>query len=205
MRGFKRERKERQRCSTKVTGFCCVSLPATFQSKIEFLPGCLTFGSEVYPAVDFMATLGWGHAISELGKRDKIMHHEVKRRFGVLSALVAVALLAMALPLDMAAQDDDDPPGRAARLGHMVGSVSFQPAGESEWVEAIPNRPMTTGDKLWADQDSRAEVQLGSTSIHLNSNTGFSFLNLDDRTIQIQLSAGAINVRVRHLNDDDVF
>ncbi len=102
-------------------------------------------------------------------------------------------------------RDQDDPPSRVARLGYMQGSVSFQPAGESEWVEAAPNRPMTTGDQLWADRDSRAELNLGSAVISLNSNTGVSFLNLDDRTAQIQLSAGSINVRVRRLHRDDVF
>ena len=101
--------------------------------------------------------------------------------------------------------DQDDPPSRVARLGYMQGSVSFQPAGESEWVQAAPNRPMTTGDQLWADRDSRAELNLGSAVIDLNSNTGVSFLNLDDRTAQVQLSAGSINVRVRRLNRDDVF
>jgi len=132
------------------------------------------------------------------------MQNELKVRLGMLSGLVAIALLTMALPPEMAAQNDDDPPGRAARLGHMDGSVSFQPAGEADWVEAAPNRPMTTGDKLWIDRDSRAEVELGSTSIHLSSNTGFSFLNVDDRTIQIQLSTGAINMNVRRLENDDV-
>jgi hypothetical protein len=132
------------------------------------------------------------------------MQNEFKRSRTTLGALLAVALLAIALPLRMAAQGDD-PPGRAARLGHIEGSVSFQPAGESEWVEAVPNRPMTTGDKLWADQNSRAEVELGSTSIHLSSTTGFSFINLDDRTVQIQLSSGALNVRVRRLDRDSIF
>jgi hypothetical protein len=87
----------------------------------------------------------------------------------------------------------------------MEGSVSFQPAGESDWVQAVPNRPMTTGDKLWADRDSRAELQLGSAAIRLAANTGFSFLNLDDRTVQIQLTSGALNIRVRRLNRDDIF
>lgn len=103
------------------------------------------------------------------------------------------------------AQDQDDPPGRVARLGYMEGSVSFQPAGENEWVQAAPNRPMTTGDKLWADRDSRAEVQLGSATIDIGPNTGFSFLNLDDRTVQIQLSAGSMNVRLWDLDRDNVF
>ena len=105
-----------------------------------------------------------------------------------MTLLVAVAILPAALPLaraqDQYDQDQYDPPGRVARLGYMRGSVSFQPAGESEWVEAVANRPMTTGDRLWADRDGRAEVELGSATIHLAPNTGFSLLNLDDRTVQ---------------------
>jgi hypothetical protein len=112
------------------------------------------------------------------------------------------SLIARAQDQGQQGQDQDDPPGRVARLGHIEGSVSFQPSGESEWVEATQNRPMTTGDKLWADRDSRAEVQLGSSTIDLAPNTGFSFLNLDDRTVQIQLSAGTVNVRVYELDRD---
>ena len=87
----------------------------------------------------------------------------------------------------------------------MEGSVSFQPAGEQDWVGAVNNRPMTTGDKLWADKGSRAEMQLGSAAIRLSENTGISFLNLDDHTVQMQLSSGAVNIRVRDLDRNDVF
>ena len=83
----------------------------------------------------------------------------------------------------------DDPPSRVARIGYMEGSVSFQPAGEPDWVLAVMNRPMTTGEKLWADKDSRADLQLGSAVIRLNSDTGFSFLNLDDNTVQVHLTS----------------
>src|SRR5579863_7542671 len=122
-------------------------------------------------------------------------------------ALAGIVLSTVALSTRAAAQDQDqdDPPGRVARLGYMQGSVSFQPAGESDWVGAVPNRPMTTGDQLYTDEDSRAEVQLGSAVIRLAPLTTFSFLNLNDNTVQIQLSAGAINVTVRRLGDDDDF
>jgi uncharacterized protein DUF6600 len=128
--------------------------------------------------------------------------------------LPVLALAIAFLPASLAAQDyrppqdqqdQDDPPSRVARLGYMNGSVSFEPAGEGDWVQAVDNRPMTTGDKLWADQNSRAELQLGSAVIRLSQNTGVSFLNLDDHTIQLQLSAGAVNIRVRRLDRDDVF
>lgn len=134
------------------------------------------------------------------------MNMTLNKKLGWLSAVLLVALTTVALPQQAAAQDQqDDPPSRVARLGYMEGSVSFQPAGESEWVQAVANRPMTTGDKLWADKDSRAELQLGSAVIRLAANTGFSFLNLDDRTVQIQLTSGALNIRVRRLDQNDVF
>jgi hypothetical protein len=98
-----------------------------------------------------------------------------------------------------------DPPGRVARLSYSVGSVSFQPGGEGDWVQAVANRPLTTGDNLWADKDSRAELQTGSTSIRMDSETSVTFLNLDDRTTQLKLSQGSIIVRVRHLDDEDHF
>jgi hypothetical protein len=127
------------------------------------------------------------------------------KKLGYWSAVLGIALATIALPARSGAQDQDDPPGRVARLGYVQGSVSFQPAGETDWVGAVPNRPMTTGDQLWTDQDSRAEVQLGSAVIRLAANTGFSFLNLDDDTVQIQLSSGAINISVRRLGEDDDF
>ncbi|HXX00048.1 MAG TPA: hypothetical protein VEJ00_02450, partial [Candidatus Acidoferrales bacterium] len=84
------------------------------------------------------------------------------------------------------AQDEDedqsqDPPGRVARLDYSQGSVSFRPAGEDDWVTGVPNRPLVTGDDLWADENSRAEAHIGSTAIRLGQKTGITFLALDDR------------------------
>src|SRR6202011_2395341 len=70
------------------------------------------------------------------------------------------------------------------------GSVSRQPAGVQEGAAATVNRPLTTGDKLWTDQDSRAELDIGAAVIRLGATTGFSFLNLDDNTAQMQVPAG---------------
>jgi hypothetical protein len=98
-----------------------------------------------------------------------------------------------------------DPPGRVARLSYSVGSVSFQPGGEGDWVQAVPNRPLTTGDNLWADKDSRAELQTGSTAIRMDSETSVTFLDIDDHTTQLKLSQGSVIVRVRHLDDEDHF
>jgi TonB family protein len=98
----------------------------------------------------------------------------------------------------------DDPPMRVARLNFVQGSVSFQPAGESDWAWATVNRPMTAGDSLWTGNNSKAEMHIGSTAIRVGGLTSVSFLNLDDRTVQIQLNSGTINLRVRNLYRDDV-
>jgi len=127
----------------------------------------------------------------------------MKKLFSLLPLLLFAAALFLSLPNSSAAQDD--PPGRVARLNYIQGSVSFQPAGEQEWVEADRNRPLSTGDNLWADKDSRGEVHIGSTAIRLSSETGISFLNIDDRTVQIQLAQGTIEVHVRRLEAGNAF
>jgi hypothetical protein len=124
--------------------------------------------------------------------------------------LASIAFL-LQLSTVMRAQDDDDsdqsqdPPGRVARLSYSQGSVSFRPAGEDDWVTAVPNRPMVTGDDLWADADSRAEAHIGSAALRLGEKTGITFLTLDDNTTQIRLAQGSLIVRVRHVDDDDTY
>jgi hypothetical protein len=122
-----------------------------------------------------------------------------------LTSLWSLALMVAFVAPQRALADDDDPPGRVARLGYTHGAVSFQPAGTDDWVSAVVNRPITTGDKLWADQDSRAELHIGSASIRISGNTGFSFLNLTDNIAQIQLTAGTLRVRVKRLEENETF
>jgi hypothetical protein len=98
-----------------------------------------------------------------------------------------------------------DPPSRVARLAYITGAVSFSPAGENDWVQATINRPLTTGDRLWADAGARTEIQVGGAMIRMNAGTSVSILNLDDRIAQLQLTQGTLNVRVRRLEPDQVF
>jgi len=128
----------------------------------------------------------------------------------VWSWLVCASFLVFSV-VPVLAQDDDsrnddqrnDPPGRVARMNLAQGSVSFQPGGEGDWVDAVPNRPMTTGDNLWTDRNSRAELHVGSTAIRLSSETSLTFLDLDDHAMQLRLAQGSVVLNVRHLDDDD--
>jgi hypothetical protein len=121
-----------------------------------------------------------------------------------LSGIFAAALLFACLP-QIASAQDDDPPARVARLRSVDGSVSVQPAGADDWGDAGVNRPITTGDKLWSDQNSRAELGLGSAAIRLGSNTAFTILNLTDQIAQISINEGTVNVHLRTLGDNESF
>src|SRR5437879_13060853 len=94
------------------------------------------------------------------------------RLFTATSRLAVLVLLSLPA-LGVAMADETDPPGRVARLSYTQGTVSLQPAGVQDWAAAVVNRPLTTGDKLWTDQDSRAELDTGAAVIRLGSTTGF--------------------------------
>ena len=81
-------------------------------------------------------------------------------KVSVIGIALAGILLMLQAPLRIVAQEPasarsgtapaiagarrKDPPGRVARLSYSVGSVSFQPGGEGDWVQAVTNRPLTT-------------------------------------------------------------
>ena len=128
------------------------------------------------------------------------MRIQVLRR-AVLTVAIALFVQAVA----MADANDADPPGRVGRLNYSQGAVSVQPAGEQDWVTAEANRPLITGDNLWADRDSRAELHIGSSAIRLNAETSVTFLAVNDRSVQLRLALGSLIVRVRHIDDEDSF
>ena len=97
-----------------------------------------------------------------------------------------------------------DPPGRVGRVNYASGAVSFAPAdAPDQWTQAPLNRPLTAGDRLWADNNGRAEIHVGSTALRMGSQTSIDVLNLDDRAMQLRLAQGAVNLRVRELAPGD--
>jgi hypothetical protein len=133
-------------------------------------------------------------------------------RFLAIAVMLAGLFLMLQGPGKAWAQDQDqdvnsdqDPPSRVARLNYSTGAVSFQPGGQGDWVDVDSNRPLTSGDNLWADKGGRAELHVGSTAIRMNSETSLTFLDLDDHSTQLRLSLGSVLLRVRHLDDGDNF
>jgi len=127
-------------------------------------------------------------------------------RAWLVGVVLAGTLLMLQSPVTSGAQDQDDqdPPSIAARMNYTQGSVTFQPGGEGDWVNAVPNRPLTSGDNLWTDQGSRAELHIGSTAVRLAAETSLTLLDLNERTTQLRLSEGTVILRLRHLDDGDL-
>ncbi|MBV9294844.1 MAG: hypothetical protein JO145_04670, partial [Acidobacteriaceae bacterium] len=103
------------------------------------------------------------------------------------------------------ASAQDDPPARVARLNYMSGNVSMEPAGADDWVPATINRPFTTGDYLYTDQGSQAELHMDVAVMRMGQQTSFGFLNVNDGAVQIKLSEGDMYIRVRNFGQGQVF
>ena len=115
-----------------------------------------------------------------------------------------VRVVAAALTLTLAGFAMADPPMRVARLGYLSGGVTFSPAGENDWVSGTLNRPLVTGDRLWADTNGRVELQIGSAVVRLSAKTLFTLTNLDDRIAQMHLQQGTLLLRVRRVDRNQV-
>lgn len=124
-------------------------------------------------------------------------------RGSISTALSWLSGLAATLALSCATAQEPvvDPPDRVGRLSLIEGDVSLAPAQSEEWADAVLNRPLTTGDKLWVEENGRAELQVDSSTIHLDHGTGFSFIELDDDVMQMSLTDGAATIRVRRLGE----
>jgi hypothetical protein len=116
---------------------------------------------------------------------------------------LAVALLLTAGGTALAQDQDADPPGRVARVNTIEGQASVQLAGDTEWTTDVINRPLTTGDKVWVDVSSRAEMHVGSAAVRMGERTGVELLNLNDQVMQLRLTAGSVSIRVRELQRDE--
>ncbi|MFD0877882.1 DUF6600 domain-containing protein, partial [Massilia pinisoli] len=92
-----------------------------------------------------------------------------------------------------------DPPARVGRIAYVTGPVSFSPAGAADWAQAPLNRPLVAGDRLWTDAGARDEAQFGPAIARMDAGTLLTVLAADDRTTQLQVSQGRVDLHVRRL------
>ncbi|MCX4141460.1 FecR protein [Paraburkholderia sp. SEWSISQ10-3 4] len=117
----------------------------------------------------------------------------------LFAAQATLAQEAEQAPPEAASQQNIDPPGRVARLNYTAGAVTTEPAGATDWSYAQINRPLTSGDQLWNDQNARSELHIGSTAVRLGQSTSLDILNLDDNSAQLKVAQGTLSARLREL------
>lgn len=114
------------------------------------------------------------------------------------AVLVLAAFLGLGvLPAKAQPVGAGDPPSRVARLSEVDGQVWIYNDETDEWVTASRNRPLTTGDRLAADNGARAEITLGSTTLRIDAGTEIEVALLDDSRYVVHLTKGSVAVRLR--------
>ena len=98
-----------------------------------------------------------------------------------------------------------DPSDRVARMSYIRGDVSFQPGGSGEWVGAVINRPVVSGDRIATDRDARVELEIGAGSIRVDQRSTVSLLDINDRITQVELTDGTLNIDVRRLIQGQIY
>lgn len=116
--------------------------------------------------------------------------------------LPATAILLVVVLSAPAFADEDDPPSVVARISYLNGNVSFEPSGENEFAQASLNYPVTAGDRIYTDQESRAEFETGGIAVRLAGSTDITATNLNDRLMQFGVSQGTARFRIYNLGDD---
>ena len=117
-------------------------------------------------------------------------------------ALFVHGALAQAQPQG---QGQDDPPGRVARLSEVNGQVWLLGGDSDEWVSAVRNQPVTTGDRLATEAGARAELQVGSTTLRVDASSELEVTRLDDDHLSLMLHSGSAAARLREAADAGEF
>ena len=106
-------------------------------------------------------------------------------------------------------QQSNDPPDSSppvpaetpwGQLSLVEGSVSIRPAGGDTWAIPDTNVVLGSGDRLWVDTVGHLEVEFGSTTVRLASETELDLVTVDTNEMQFLLPQGSIDYRLREID-----
>jgi hypothetical protein len=109
------------------------------------------------------------------------------------SLLISGALVGMALAATLS-QAQGDPPPSSARVSHLSGNVSIQPSGLDSWGGTENNMPVNAGDRVYADQGSRGELQAGQVRAYFSPTSDLTLVNLTYQGVELGMAAGSVNI-----------
>ena len=87
-------------------------------------------------------------------------------------------------------------PGRAGRISLVEGKVTIGGDVGDASSEALLNWPVTTRNLITTAPGARTELQIGSTTIRLDSDSALDITELDDDSLHVRLHYGSASVRV---------
>lgn len=120
----------------------------------------------------------------------------------LLSAVVGILLLA-ALPVQAqqpVMSPAGDPPSEVARLSVALGDVSVEPVSVDQFSAAEVNDVLTSGDRIYADVGSNAELETGQLAVRLGQQTDLTVTAMTDPLQQFGLAEGSVHLRSLGLN-----
>jgi hypothetical protein len=118
-----------------------------------------------------------------------------------------VALLPVVAGCFYIGQQSNDPDSNPSpaetpwgELSFMEGSVSIRLAAGDTWAIPDTNVVLGSGDRLWVDSVGHLEVEFGSTTVRLASETELDLVTVDTTEMQFLLPQGSIDYRLREID-----
>ncbi len=94
---------------------------------------------------------------------------------------------------------------RTARVQYMSGQVSTAPCEGNDWAAAALYQPLQPPICIWADKDSRAELNVGYAFIRMGAETSVSLNTVNPGTVQFGVNQGVASLSVRYLFPGEIY
>ncbi|MHB8173474.1 MAG: DUF6600 domain-containing protein [Nitrospirota bacterium] len=133
-----------------------------------------------------------------------------RRTIPLLGALLSIFLLSCFASRASADAGADSPDGLGmARVTFIQGDGSFNGKDTNSWAALSPNFSLQNGDRLWAGDNSKIEVQFsGGHMAWLNYQTELDITDMENAkglAIQVGLASGEASFATRPMGRNDVF
>jgi hypothetical protein len=124
----------------------------------------------------------------------------------VLSVILAAVVIAVASPAARAQQESQDFRQTVARVAFVQGDGSLERGDDpGNWQPLAVNVPLTIGDRVWAGEAGRVELQAPGFRAFLAPGTELTALNLTEDVQQYSVAQGTASFRVISMDDEDEF
>lgn len=111
--------------------------------------------------------------------------------YALLRAICAkLALLVCSLAFALPAHAD--PAARIGRVSWLSGTVNLYNPDTGESFPVPLNQPLTSGDVLTAEPNSRTEIQIGSMTIRLDAGSALELAQINDDKVELNLKNGHV-------------